>query len=58
MQECWGLLRPALKNHFELGAKEMIWCGLAVGKSDTSHPVNSLRSERVNIEEVADFRGF
>ncbi len=58
MQECWGMLRPSLKAHFGLGETEMIWCGLAVGWPDRSHPVNALRSERAALGEVADLRGF
>lgn len=58
MQECWGILRPALKEHFGLGPSEMIWCGVAVGKPDRSHPVNALRAERAPLSEVADLRGF
>jgi len=57
-QECWGMLRPALKDYFKLGAGEMIWCGMAVGKPDTSHPVNTLRAERACLDEIADLRGF
>ena len=58
MQECWGILRPALKEHFKLGATEMIWCGMAVGKPDRNHPVNSLRAERADLDEVAELHGF
>ncbi|MFN4025559.1 MAG: nitroreductase [Hyphomonas sp.] len=58
MQECWGMLRPSLKEHFGLGPTEMIWCGMAVGKPDRSHPVNSLRAERAPLDEIADLRGF
>lgn len=57
-QECWGTLRPSLKAHFGLAPTEMIWCGVAVGKPDKSHPVNSLRAERAPLEEIADLRGF
>jgi nitroreductase len=57
-QECWGVLRPALKEHFHLAPTEMIWCGVAVGKPDKSHPVNSLRAERADIDEIAEFHGF
>lgn len=57
-QECWGTLRPSLKAHFGLGETEMIWCGVAVGKPDKTHPVNSLRAERAPLEEIADLRGF
>jgi nitroreductase len=58
MQECWGILRPSLKEHFGLGETEMIWCGLALGKPDPDHPVNTLRAERAPLSEVADLRGF
>jgi nitroreductase len=58
MQECWGILRPSLKAHFGLGETEMIWCGLAVGKPDTAHPVNALRAERAGVDEIAELRGF
>ena len=57
-QECWGVLRPALKEHFNLAPTEMIWCGVAVGKPDPSHPVNTLRAERADIDEIAEFHGF
>ena len=58
MQECWGMLRPSLKAHLKLGDTEMVWCGMAVGHPDRSAPVNSLRSERADIEEFASFAGF
>ena len=58
MQECWGILRPMLKEHFGLGQSEMVWCGMAVGIPDADHPVNSLRAERADIDEIAEFKGF
>lgn len=58
MQECWGILRPSLKAHFGLADTEMVYCGMALGIADTSHPVNDLYSERADIDEVAEFRGF
>ena len=58
MQECWAMLRPALKDHLGLADSEMVWCGMAVGRPDTSHPVNQLRSERADLAEIADLRGF
>lgn len=58
MQECWGMLRPALKDHFKLKATEMVWCAMAVGKPDKAHPVNSLRAERASLQEVAELHGF
>jgi nitroreductase len=58
MQECWGMLRPTLKSHFNLGASEMVYCGMAVGWPDTAHAVNTLRAERADIGEFAELKGF
>ncbi|WP_300378561.1 nitroreductase [Henriciella sp.] len=58
MQECWGILRPSLKEHFKLGETEMVYCGMAVGYPDTDHPVNQLRSERAPVYEFAELNGF
>ena len=58
MQECWGMLRPSLKSHFKLSPTEMVWCGMAVGKPDSSHRVNSLRAERADQSDVVELLGF
>ncbi|MGB3627776.1 MAG: nitroreductase [Henriciella sp.] len=58
MQECWGMLRDTLKDHFELAESEMVYCGMAVGYPDADHPVNSLRAERAPLEEFAELKGF
>ncbi len=58
MQECWAMLRPALKEHLELAETELVWCGMAVGRPDTSHRVNHLRTERAGLSEIAELRGF
>ena len=58
MQECWAMIRPALKTHLKLGEREMVWCGMALGWPDRSAAVNSLRTERAGLDEVAEFHGF
>ncbi|MEO0816212.1 MAG: nitroreductase [Pseudomonadota bacterium] len=58
MQECWGMLRPSLKAHFDLAETEMVYCGMAVGIADETHPVNALYSERADLSEVVELRGF
>ncbi len=58
MQECWGMLRPTLKQHFQLGDSEMVYCGMSVGYPDPDHPVNALRSERADLSEIAILKGF
>lgn len=58
MQECWGILRPTLKEHLGLGEHEMVWCGMAVGIADPEDPVNELYTDRAGLEEFAELRGF
>jgi len=58
MQECWGILRPSLKAHFGLAETEMVYCGMAVGIADEDHPVNALYSERADLSEVVEMKGF
>jgi len=58
MQEAWARVRETLARHFALPAQEMIYCGMALGYADESAPVNSLRSARAPLDEIAEFRGF
>jgi nitroreductase len=58
MQESWSALRGPLKAHFNLAADEMIYCGMALGFADPAAKVNSLRSERIGVDELAQLRGF
>ncbi|MEO0982460.1 MAG: nitroreductase [Pseudomonadota bacterium] len=58
MQECWGILRPSLKQHFDLAETEMVYCGMAVGVPDKAAPVNTLYSERAEVDEFATLKGF
>jgi nitroreductase len=58
MQEAWARLRVPLAAHFALGENEMIYCGMALGYADMSKPVNTLRSDRAEVDEFAVFRGF
>lgn len=55
-QEFWGSLRKTLKTHFELGEHELLYCGMALGYADESAAVNTLRTERANVDEFATFQ--
>ena len=57
MQECWGILRPSLKDALGLAENEMVWCGMAVGIPDKSDPVNDLYTERASLDEWVEFKG-
>jgi nitroreductase len=58
MQEAWAILRKPLHAHFQLESTEMIYCGMALGYPDPNAPVNTLRSERADVDEFAVFKGF
>ncbi|MBI3440166.1 MAG: nitroreductase [Proteobacteria bacterium] len=58
MQEAWARIRGPLHTHFGLAEDEMIYCGMALGYADESAPVNTLRSDRTEVDEFASFRGF
>jgi nitroreductase len=58
MQEAWGMVRKTLATHFELPENEMIYCGMALGYEDTTAPINTLRTTRADLDEIAVFTGF
>lgn len=58
MQEAWAMVRQSLARHFELAPHEMVYCGMALGWPDLAAPVNRLRTERVEVAEFAEFKGF
>jgi nitroreductase len=58
MQEAWARMRVPLAAHFALEPQEMVYCGMALGYADMTKPVNTLRSDRAEIDEIAVFKGF
>jgi nitroreductase len=58
MQEAWARMRAPLAAHFSLDTDDTIYCGMALGYADTSKPVNTLRSDRAPVDEIAVFKGF
>ncbi len=54
-QEIWGTMRTTLKQHFQIGDQEMIYCGMSLGYTDPEAPVNRLRSDRASVDEFASF---
>ncbi|MDP3750013.1 MAG: nitroreductase [Phenylobacterium sp.] len=58
MQEFWGQGRETLRRHFALPETDLVYCGMALGVPDPSAPVNALRSDRADVDEICDFKGF
>lgn len=58
MQEFWARARVSLAKHFALPDSEMIYCAMALGYGDESAPVNTLRSDRAEVDAFATLKGF
>ncbi len=58
MQEAWARMRTPLHAHFGLGETEMVYCGMALGYADDAAPINTLRSDRAEVDEITEFKGF
>ncbi|MEM9724400.1 MAG: nitroreductase, partial [Pseudomonadota bacterium] len=53
MQEAWGMVRKSAHAHFGLAEHEVIYCGMALGYPDGEAAVNTLRSDRAEVSEIA-----
>jgi nitroreductase len=54
-QEYWAVRHGAVRAFVGAPEQEMLFCGVAVGYADTEAPINTLRSERMPLEEWARF---
>lgn len=57
-QESWAGWHRIVSEHLRLPSELMLFCGMALGYRDESHPANRLRTDRAPLEEFATFRGF
>ena len=58
MQEAWGMVRKSLHAHFGLADHELVYCGMAIGYPDMEAPINTLRADRAELDEIVTFSGF
>ena len=56
-QECWALYPRTIGQAIELPPERMLFCGMAIGYRDPTHPVNGLVSDRAPTDEWLHFRG-
>ncbi len=54
-QEYWAVRHGAVRSFVGAPDQEMLFCGMAIGHADTDAPINTLRSERMPLEEWARF---
>ncbi|MDB5731540.1 MAG: nitroreductase [Variovorax sp.] len=57
-QEYIGMYGRTIKDYVGLSDETMLFCGLAIGWSDTDAPVNNFERERVLLAEQITFFGF
>ena len=54
-QEYWSVRHKAVTAFVGAPKNEMLFCGMSIGVPDTSAPINTLRSERMPLEQFATF---
>ena len=56
-QEAWSVWYPTIEQFLEMPAELMVFAGMSLGYRDETAPINSLRTDRAPLSEVATFRG-
>jgi len=54
-QEYWSSRHQAVSTFVGAPENEMLFCGMSIGYADTAAPINSLRAERMPVDEWARF---
>ncbi|BCW86908.1 Nitrobenzene nitroreductase [Alphaproteobacteria bacterium SO-S41] len=55
MQEAWARRHSFIRKFFGVPDELQLYCGLAVGYKDPGAPINSWRTERAPVDEIATF---
>lgn len=56
-QEAWSAWYKTVADFFSVPGELMLFCGMGIGYMDESHPINTLRTDRAPLEEIATFVG-
>ena len=54
-QEAWSAFHQTVAEFIGLPDEQMFYCGMAIGHADLEHPINSWRTERAPLEDIARF---
>jgi nitroreductase len=57
-QEAWSLWGKTIREVVGVPEHELVFCGIALGKADSSAAINGLSTDRAALSEFAHFRGF
>ena len=50
-QECWAMYPKTIHQFCDMPDELMLFCGMAIGYKDITHPVNRLKTKRLNSSE-------
>ena len=54
-QEYWSVRHGAIRSFVGAPEEEMLFCGMSIGRPDPDAPINTLRSERMPLDDWARF---
>jgi nitroreductase len=57
-QESWARMHKIVRAFVGMPPEQMLFCAVALGYGDHSHPANSFRSPRAELDEFCTFMGF
>lgn len=55
-QVSWAQWYETIARYLDAPAEWMLYCGIGLGHMDMDAPVNSLRTDRASVDEIATFR--
>ncbi len=55
MQEFWMLRHGLVRSFFGIPDEQQVYCGMAIGYANADHPINTLRTDRAEVDEFTTF---
>ena len=55
LQESWSIYPKTVKEFTKHPDNEIVWCGVAIGFEDSSHPINQYRTKREKLSSFVKF---
>ena len=56
-QESWAVFHELVQKHVKAPKNLMLFCGIAIGYLDESNPINTLKTDRAPLTDIAHFLG-
>jgi nitroreductase len=57
-QEAWAMWHKTVAEFLDMPPELMLFAGMALGYADEDHPINTLRTDRAPLGDVATLKGF